>query len=451
MAKQEQNLIKLDEFNIQQLPELQNKKKEVSAKISTFKYVEIKDNSSYEEAKKVRTGVRTIRTDLQKEQKSVDKKIKDFILGPVKEAYEEIINAVIDVENIQQEEVTRWEDIKEKERQEKLLLEQQRFEGIKAKIKEFGDVWEQAFSLMKYENIKECIDTFQESVEVVDVKELEEFEILFTDKVDDLRFKLDSRITLLTNQNELKLERERLAEIQAEQNRVNAIKTKIDSWEKNWLYVINNLEFRNSSVTQNEFETQTALDCQELQSEYAEKRNHIQELLSAKVLQLKEVEEQRIERENFLKEKAEFETKQIKLRTESRIKELTDLGIEEDVIFDELGTGQWANNKNLAETSIDEMWIQHLEWVKSQIKLRDKKEEPIKVDEEFPYSIMESEPLVSKSTTVIGNRLIQGDFQEQTWADILEKFSNSEDCRFINDAEEFCNWLSENYNVPIKK
>lgn len=70
---------------------------------------------------------------------------------------------------------------------------------------------------MKYENIKECIDTFQESVDVVDVKELEEFEILFTDKVDDLRAKLDSRITLLTTEEELRLERERLAEIQAEQ------------------------------------------------------------------------------------------------------------------------------------------------------------------------------------------------------------------------------------------
>lgn len=383
MAKQEQNLIKLDEFNIQQLPELQNKKQEVSAKLEQFKYVEIKDNTTYEEAKKSRTGARTLRTDLQKEQKAVEKKIKDHILVPVKNAYDELIDSVLPIENKQQDEVSRWEDIKEKERQEKLLLEQQRVDGIKAKIKEFGDVWEQAFSLMKYENIKECIDTFQESVQVIDVKELEEFEILFTDKVSDLRAKLDSRILLLTTEEELRLERERLAEIQAEQNRVNTIKTKIDSWEKNWLYVINNLEFRNISVTQNEFETQTALDCQELQSEYAEKRNQIQELLSAKVSQLKEAEEQRIERENFLKEKAEFETKQIKLRTESRIKELTDLGIEEDVIFDELGKGQWANNKNLAETSSDEIWIQHLEWVKAQIKLRDKKEEPIKADEYY--------------------------------------------------------------------
>lgn len=87
-------------------------------------------------------------------------------------------------------------------------------------------------------------------------------------------------------------------------------KTKIDFWEKNWLYVINNLEFRNISVTQNEFEKHRLLQIvKNLQSEYAEKRNQIQELLSAKASQLKEVEEQRIDRENFLKEKAEFEEK----------------------------------------------------------------------------------------------------------------------------------------------
>lgn len=450
MAKQEQNLIKLDEFNIQQLPELQNKKKEVSAKISTFKYVEIKDNSSYEEAKKVRTGVRTIRTDLQKEQKSVDKKIKDFILGPAKEAYEEIINAVIDVENIQQEEVTRWEDIKEKERQEKLLLEQQRFEGIKKCILEFKSAWLETVDRLLYPEIGSFLPMLEDVVSKMDRTKFEEFEMLFDDVLFEIKAVFKRKADLLRANEELRLERERFAEIQEEQKRVDVIKAKIDNFDKQWNQRINLLEYSKIKEVSKFFEEETALDCQEFQPVYAEKRNHIQELLSAKVLQLKEVEEQRIERENFLKEKAEFETKQIKLRTESRIKELTDLGIEEDVIFDELGTGQWANNKNLAETSIDEMWIQHLEWVKSQIKLRDKKEEPIKVDEEFPYSIMESEPLVSKSTTVIGNRLIQGDFEE-TWADILEKFSNSEDCRFINDAEEFCNWLSENYNVPIKK
>jgi hypothetical protein len=387
MAKQEQNLIKLDEFNIQQLPELQNKKQEVSAKLEQFKYVEIKDNATYEEAKKSRTGARTLRTDLQKEQKAVEKKIKDHVLVPVKTAYDELIDTVLPIENKQQDEVSRWDEIKEQERQEKLLLEQQRVDGIKAKIKEFGDVWEQAFSLMKYENIKECVDTFKESIEVVDTKELEEFEILFTDKVDDLRFKLNSKITLLEKEEELRLERERLAQIQAEQNRVNAIKTKIDSWEKNWLYVINNLEFRNISVTQNEFETQIALDCQELQSEYAEKRNQIQELLSAKVSQLKEAEDQRIERENFLKEKAEFEAKQVEAKFQERKKFLIDEDYWRIYLLAECGESEWTAENNLKNFSDSEFEDFKLAILKSKELVSVigeeiiKEEEPIKVDE----------------------------------------------------------------------
>ncbi len=93
MAKQ-QNLIKLDEFNIQQLPELQNKKQEIAEKLNEFKYVEIVDNTTYEGAKKSRTGARTLRTSLQKEQKDVEKKIKDYILVPVKNALKIIISTL---------------------------------------------------------------------------------------------------------------------------------------------------------------------------------------------------------------------------------------------------------------------------------------------------------------------------------------------------------------------
>lgn len=487
MAKQEQNLIKLDEFNIQQLPELQNKKQEVSAKLEQFKYVEIKDNTTYEEAKKSRTGARTLRTDLQKEQKAVEKKIKDHVLVPVKNAYDELIDSVLPIENKQQDEVSRWEEIKEKERQEKLLLEQQRVDGIKKCISEFKSAWLETVDRLLYPGIDSFLPMLEDIVSKMDRTKFEEFEILFDDAISEIKLRFNAKRDLLISNEELRLERERLAQIQAEQNRVNVIKTKIDSWEKNWLYVINNLEFRNISVTQNEFETQTALDCQELQSEYAEKRNQIQELLSVKVSQLKEAEEQRIEREIFLKEKAEFEAKQIKLRTESRIKQLTDLGIEEDVIFDELGNRQWANNKNLAETSSDEIWSKHLEWVKTQIKLRDKKEEPIKSDGYYtseenyveqgrliedgngglidtttglPYK--EGEVRIFNSSTVetITGKLvtiriaeIKDDcfVLEETWADILQEYySQSSDTSF-NETEQFVDWLEDNYNVPTKK
>jgi len=441
MAKQEQNLIKLDEFNIQQLPELQNKKQEVSAKISTFKYVEIKDNSSYEEAKKVRTGVRTIRTDLQKEQKAVDKKIKDFILGPVKEAYEEIINAVIDAENIQQEEVTRWEDIKEKERLEKALLEIKRVEGIKAKINAYKTKWEDLISQLFFSEIDNLKTKLFEENEAFDRNYLEEFEILFDDVLISLGSSLYSKIDLLTKEEELRLERERLAEIQAEQNRVNAIKTKIDSWEKNWLYVINNLEFRNISVTQNEFETQTALDCEELQSEYAEKRNQIQELLSAKVSQLKEAEEQRIERENFLKEKAAFEEK---MRLEEQKKKET-----EELLA-----------KKEEPIKVDEYSTSEENYVEQGRLIEDGNGGLIDTATGLPYKEGEVKIFNSSTVETITGKLVTRRIAEikddcfvleETWADILQEYySQSSDTSF-NETEQFVDWLEENYNVPTKK
>ena len=473
MAKQEQNLIKLDEFNIQQLPELQNKKQEVSTKLKQFKYVEIKDNSTYEEAKKSRTGARTLRTDLQKEQKAVEKKIKDHILVPVKTAYDELIDTALPIENKQQEEVSRWEDIKEQERLEKALLEITRVESIKAKINAYKTKWEDLISQLFFSEIDNLKAKLFEENEAFDRKSLEEFEILFDDVLISLGSSLYSKIDLLTKEEELRLERERLAQIQAEQNRVNAIKTKIDSWEKNWLYVINNLEFRNISVTQNEFETQTALDCQELQSEYAEKRNQIQELLSAKVSQLKEAEEQRIERENFLKEKAEFEAKQVEVKFQERKKFLIDEDFWRIYLLAECGESEWTAENNLKNISDSEFEDFKLAVLKSKELVSIigeeiiKEEEPIKAD---GYSTSEEEEisfvehlLEQKDTPIIDSRVFDDQskttFQdlakeivsEETWAEILQEYySQSSDTSF-NETEQFVDWLEENYNVPTKK
>jgi hypothetical protein len=312
---------------------------------------------------------------------------------------------------------------------------------------------------MKYENIEECKKTFKESVDVVDVKELEEFEILFTDKVSDLRAKLDSKITLLTTEEELRLERERLAQIQAEQNRVNAIKTKIDSWEKNWLYVINNLEFRNISVTQNEFETQTALDCQELQLEYAEKRNQIQELLSAKVSQLKEAEKQRIERENFLKEKAEFEAKQVEAKFQERKKFLIDEDFWRIYLLAECGESEWTAENNLKNFSDSEFEDFKLAVLKSKELVSVigeeiiKEEEPIKVDgystsEEIPQQFTTEDFDFNKGFADSIEKVIPS--QEETWESIFQKWDNHNHPN-KNQSSVFLIWLSTHYNVPTKK
>jgi colicin import membrane protein len=214
MAKKELAVIKLDQFSIQQLPELKNKKEEVAEKISTFKYVEIKDNSSYEEAKKVRTGVRTIRTDLQKEQKAVDKKIKDFILVPVKDAYEEIINEVIVVENIQQEEVSRWEDIKEQERLEKQRIEQERISNIKNYIEEFERKAYEIIDSSTIENVNENKAILDNLVNAE--FDFQEFLVAFEQARVRVQYRFDIKCDEIQQKENQRLENERLAKEKAE-------------------------------------------------------------------------------------------------------------------------------------------------------------------------------------------------------------------------------------------
>lgn len=214
MAKKELAVINLDQFSIQQLPELQNKKEEVAEKLSTFKYVEITDNTSYEEAKKIRTGVRTLRTDLQKEQKAVDKKIKDFVLGPVKDAYEGIINEVLPVENKQQDEVTRWEDIKEKERLEKQRIEQERINGIKNYIEQFEQKAYQIIESSTIENVNENKSVLDEMVNAE--FDFQEFLVAFEQARVRVQYRFDSKCSEIQEKENQRLENERLAKEKAE-------------------------------------------------------------------------------------------------------------------------------------------------------------------------------------------------------------------------------------------
>ena len=97
---------------------------------------------------------------------------------------------------------------------------------------------------------------------------------------------------------------------------------------------------------------------------------------------------------------------------------------------------------------LDEFNIQQLP------ELQNKKQEVSVKLEQFKYveiEVAEEVAQVMNTFNKVDEEIIHEVDFEETWADILEKFSNSEDCRFINDAEEFCNWLSENYNVPTKK
>lgn len=306
-------LINLDNFKIEQLPELNGKKEEVKAELSKFPSVKIIDNETYELAKKSRTGVKTIRTGLEKEESMVVKKIKENILGTVISGYAEIKKDVLAIETKYQAEVTAWEDIKKKEKEARDLAEQQRVDGIRNKINEFVNTWESEFSSLNFECIQECKVKFEISVDVInsDRELLQEFSLLFDKKVDDLRNIFNSKVVTLTEQENLRLERIKLDEEKAETKRIQDIKDNINSWYNKWTLNIGNLTFSEISNFRKTLQEEEPLLCQEFQSEFGEKRAQIVSLLTHKIQQLETAETQRIAHEKFLAEKKEFEEKQL--------------------------------------------------------------------------------------------------------------------------------------------
>jgi hypothetical protein len=112
MAKQEKQelaVIDFEKFSIAQLPELQGKKEEIASVIKANPIVEIVDNSTYELAKKSRTAVKTLRTGLEKEQKDVKKKIKEFVLDVVDGEYSNLVTDVKSAEKQRQDPIDVWE------------------------------------------------------------------------------------------------------------------------------------------------------------------------------------------------------------------------------------------------------------------------------------------------------------------------------------------------------
>ena len=397
-AKVELQVIDLDKFDINQLPELQNKKAEVAKRLKDFKYVAILDNATYEEGKKSRTGIRSIRTELQTEQKSVNKKIKDFILEPVKNAYTELIEEVVPVENKQQEEVSRWEAIKETERLAKLRAEEERVTKIREEILNFENQCNAIVRNSNTENVK----ANKEQLRLMFNSNFNfmEFQQLFEMAKHRVQSSFDLKCGDIQEKENQRLENERIKAEQLDQKRIFDIKEKFSNWRTNWLTKLSTLTFEESKTVQKEFSEELALDCQEFQESYSIARAEIQALIERTIVHLEithkqtmqnEViaEENRMKMEAFQKEKAEFEAKQNKeeeskkqlsefeAKTNNRIIELVSYDLKFDFVstytdgkffIDILDIKTYSDEKwnelitKISETKVDET-VQEVEGV----------------------------------------------------------------------------------------
>jgi hypothetical protein len=325
-TSKEIQIVDFSTFNIQQLPEFKGKKEEIKSVIKANPVIKITDNATYELAKKSRTTVRSTRTGLENEKKEVANKIKTHVLNVVNNEYDLLIEEVRSEESLRQEEVTRWEDIKEQERLEKLRLEQERIDGIKAKIDEIGILFVNKVQGLSFASISEFEEELTLFKTIQDKALFQEFEVLYNDKMDYIDNLFEAKRKTLTEQEEIRLEQIRLAEERAENERKSNIQNSITKWYNDWSVAIDILSFFNYSGYFSDFQNEKPLNCQEFQSEFTEKRALLVQKFESKIALLNQIEENRIAAEKLAQEKAEFEAKQKEARFEERKKALTEIG-----------------------------------------------------------------------------------------------------------------------------
>ena len=409
--KTEVAVIDFEKFSVAQLPELKGKKEEIKGIIDANPIVEIVDNSTYELAKKSRTAVRSLRTSLENEQKTVKKKIKEHVLDIVDAEYDTLVLGVKSAEQTRQEPITAWEDKKEQERLEKARLEQERIDGIKSTISLFKQSWETKISELKFEGIDTLIKDFNTIVEQGNRSIYQEFEVLFYDAISSLRNVLDMKIHTLHEQENIRLEQIRLAEERKKQ----------------------------------EEEAKKIAEAQRLEREKFEAE------------QKAIAEKQRIAKEQFEKKKAEFEAKQSEAKFQDRCKQLVDLGIDMAIFeLEHKGDVRWMNLKTSAKIESDSYWNETLAWVKLSIEARDKVKTDEIAQEQVSASIKKGIESEEKALGLIDNYHEsdvdpKGIQKEVTWDSIYSLFQDQTQLKKDLSIKDAFDWLSNNYSVPAKK
>ena len=204
----------LDKLNPALLPELATFKEKQLKIVEDNPFVEIIDTASRELAKKHRTNRVSARTSLQAQDKLISSKFNEA-KTKAKTYIAELIAYTQPGEIEQQKEIDRDEAVLEAKRQEKARLEQARIDNIKNLISDYAKQWEVAFNLMIFDTIDEVSATFLASYTEYDTAPLEEFEVLFVKKVEELTQTLSSQTAILRANEETRIEKENIR-LQAE-------------------------------------------------------------------------------------------------------------------------------------------------------------------------------------------------------------------------------------------
>lgn len=200
-------LIILEDINANSLPEFQGWKEKQENLVKENPFIEVTDNKTYDEAKKRRTALVTGRTTIEKQDKMIASKIKQF-RTKVSELSKELIAITQPHEEKQQEEVKRYEEIKAKEKAEKERIERERIEKIKNNISSYYIKWKSTIDTLELKNVETVKQEFEKST--IETKQYDEYELEFQEKVQILKQQLTEKEIYLLEKEDQRKERERI-------------------------------------------------------------------------------------------------------------------------------------------------------------------------------------------------------------------------------------------------
>ena len=461
MAKQTKELAVIDfeKFSIAQLPELQGKKEEIASVIKANPIVEIVDNSTYELAKKSRTAVRSLRTSLESEQKTVKKKIKERVLDVVDGEYNLLVTLVKGSEKERQDPIDTWETKKEEERLEKLRLEELRVKQIKDAIQTFKDAWIDNVNHLLFEGIEGFNEMFEAYSAKFNRSQLAEYEVLFDDALLVIRQLADSKIKTLTEQEQIRIDNLLIQEKNAENSR-------IQDWQRTWNANIDTLSFDDLKDVKSVLVKSKLADLKHYSSEYEQIYTSTEKRLHSQIELISKAEEQRIAQEKFLKEKKEFEEKKLqewKQVVENRKSHLLSLGFtkNEDGDFCFLDfVFLLSDIVSLNAEAYSVILEDALNFIKSdaerKIEFEPVVSETIETSENYHEADVDAKGVAKTHEFANYQEEVQHIEQiptksEVTWNNIYNLFQDQTQLKKDLSIKDAFDWLSKNYNVPTKK
>jgi len=384
-------------------------RKEIVQVVADNPFIEIIDNESYNDAKKRRTALRSARVKPQNDDKLIASKVQ-VIRKTIKGKNDELVELVLPHEEKQQEEVTRWENIKEKEREEKERLEQVRVDTIKAKIEEIETLCYatiQAIAFDKIENDKKLIEA-----KLNTDYDFEEFDYSFTLAKTRVETALTEKITSLQNAENERLEKIKLqAEKDAAEKKAKELQAQIDA--------------QNAQIEKDKKEREEA---ERKSKEEAEKKAREEKELAEKKAKKEkdkvfEIRKNRLAEIGFLDRELIFENKELNIELHHRAIYNADVIDFENILTDAKKSIQEAKEK--------------LEKEKEEARLKAEQEEKERLEaerlekeanESLQKDIAERKARLSNDKEIIKSSL------ETYFADLHLETENEETKQFIEDA-----------------